>query len=113
MLKIFRICTLFAILGPVSAQTLRVQIMENPAGERPSATILLESLAGKHPVALQWDLLVPEQAIHVEENGILLGQAAVKAGKSITCSAVPGTDARTRVYRCILAGGTENVAAGP
>jgi hypothetical protein len=74
---------------------------------------MLESQPGKAPVALQWEIAVP-QAIAVQKTDIALGKAAESAQKTLTCAAsskkpiVPGT-AR---YKCILAGGQSPLANG-
>lgn len=75
-------------------------------------SMILDSPAGKAPVAMQWELSVPP-ALAVEKGDISPGKAAETAKKSLTCaptnSQIPGG---TR-YICILAGGQEPIGSGP
>ena len=65
------------------------------------------SQQGKAPVALKWEVVFPAQLMELEGGGPEIGSTAMKAGKSLQCTA------RTPyAYVCTLSGGQKPVADG-
>jgi hypothetical protein len=95
----------------LSAQSLQI-LPSPPARGETSFRIMLASPADKAPLALQWNLALPEGVVF---HGIIPGEAATSVQKSVTCSAVPleKKDDRGSQYRCLLAGGQSPVPDGP
>src|SRR5579864_5086700 len=104
--KIWSLCFVL----PLAGQTLQVRSSPVAAGQKGTATIQLQSPAGKEPQALQWDLVFAAGTIHMEAEDVVAGDDAKTAGKSVTCAKIPPRSNPN--YRCILAGGQGAVANG-
>jgi hypothetical protein len=94
-------------------QTIRIQSTSTAIGQKGTATIEIESPSNKMPLAMQWDIGLPDGAIRMEASDIVAGAAAIRASKSVTCVSVSVPDGNSGlVYRCILAGGRTPIANG-
>ena len=91
-------------------QSLEVTASAVDRGSANIFRILLKSAAGKEPTALQWELAVPAQ-ITIEVSGMVTGDAAEGAGKSLTCAAKKSEGAG-RIFACVLAGGLKAIPEG-
>jgi hypothetical protein len=103
------VLALLAVTG-AWGQSLEVTPSAVDRGSANIFRILLKSAAGKELAALQWELMVPVQ-ITIEVSGIVTGDAAEGAGKSLTCAA-KRSDEPGRIFACILAGGLKTMPAG-
>jgi hypothetical protein len=83
-----------------------------PGDARLSFAISLKSPRERMPVALQWELLLPQTLPGVSQPEVSLAAAARKAGKSVTCAGMPGEAGALRL-KCILAGGVTPITDGP
>jgi hypothetical protein len=92
-----------AILG----QDLRLSPVSGAPGERVALEVLLNSPAGKAPLALQWETVFPAQLLDPEGNRPETGAAAKDSGKSVTCAV-------RKAYSliCVLAGGQKPITNG-
>ncbi len=106
-------------LGLLLASVPEAQILRAPESSTRRETpgtfaLILDSPAGKAPLALQWDLIAPA-AIVIENSGIRVGGAAESAHKSLTCAVNPKAPAAHGAVRftCILAGGQGAIGNGP
>jgi len=103
------VIALLAVTG-AWGQSLEVTASAVDRGSANIFRILLKSAAGKEPTALQWELAVPAQ-ITIEVSGMVTGDAAERAGKSLTCAAKKSEGA-ARIFACVLAGGLKAIPAG-
>ena len=106
---------LMSIMAAVSAiygQSLHVPPSTADRKSPGEFSMILESPAGKAPVAMQWELSVPP-ALAIEKDDISLGKAAETAKKSLTCAATKSQISGGTQYVCILAGGQEPIGSGP
>jgi hypothetical protein len=105
----------FMWLVPVALYGQTLQIQPEPAADAHSGTVVvrLDSLPGKEPLALQWELEFAGLALHMDFQNLAVGDAAKTAGKSIACTLVAREKRDRFRYRCILAGGVRPIANGP
>jgi len=101
------LCTL-----PLLAQSMRVSSGAASPGRKIVIEIALDSPAGAEPLALQWEVGFPAQALTLEPNGPAAGTAAQAGGKSLTCTARKLTPA-VSTWACLLAGGRKRIGNGP
>lgn len=112
-----RFAFLFAACLPVLCQTSGGQLHTAKApgeshvtkapGESVTLEISAESQQGKAPVSLTWEVVFPVQLMELEGGAPEIGSTAIKAGKSLQCTA------RTPyAYVCTLSGGQKPVADG-
>src|SRR6476661_2795455 len=88
------------------AQALSIPPSLVTRGSSGSLLLILDSPAGKAPVALQWQFTFPP-SVSVDPAEIVAGSAAESGQKSLTCRALGNAKdaAKSAVYACILAGG--------
>lgn len=99
------------VMGSVlSSQSLHVAPSATDGKTPGLFAVLIDSPAGKAPVALQWEFSIPA-AIAVKTSDISIGKAAESAKKSITCAGKPATEEAAH-YTCILAGGQAAIGNG-
>jgi hypothetical protein len=101
------LCTL-----PLLGQNVRVSSGTASPGRKITIEIVLDSPAGKEPLAMQWEVAFPDRALMLEANGPTAGAAAQAAGKNLTCIArkkPPGVS----TWACVLAGGQKGIGNGP
>jgi hypothetical protein len=100
------------ILLPAGIWAQSLQILPSPPSQaETSFRIMLASPEAKAPVALQWDLLLPEG---VTLKDTIAGEAAEAAQKSIKCSAIPTRDkaGNGSEFRCLVIGGQKPLPDG-
>jgi len=97
--------------SPLLAQNF--QIVPSIASRGGSGTLLVTfaSPAGKQPIALQWKIALGTQVRAARED-LIVGDAAVEAGKTLTCSSAATPGQGGSIYNCILAGGKKPIANG-
>jgi hypothetical protein len=102
-----------ACLAPaLFGQTLRLSSASASRGDQITIELSLESLAGKEPLALQWETNFPVRMVSpIDEKGFKEG-AAQGAGKSLNC-AVKEKGPDNYLSRCVLAGGQKPIPNGP
>lgn len=98
---------------PVLGQTLRIESKPTAIGQRGIASIRINSSSTEKPLALQWDISIPEAAIQLDLKDIVAGDASASVGKSITCAraGAPAPDGYSW-YRCLVAGGVSVIGNG-
>lgn len=90
-----------------TGQTPAVSNVTKAPGDSVTLEISAASQQGKAPVALKWEVVFPAQLMELEGGGPEIGSTAMKAGKSLQCTA------RTPyAYVCTLSGGQKPVADG-
>ncbi len=105
-----------ALCSGVWAQSL--QILPSPPSQNRSGSgsfqIMLASPAGKQPVALQWNIRVPD-GVTVPAADIVAGTVAESSQKSVKCveNRKDNKGAAGSTYACILAGGQKDIPDGP
>jgi hypothetical protein len=105
-----RVFLLVLIPGVLAAQALQISPSTTGRGKTGSFLIRLDAPAGRGPVSLQWDLVVPKE-VTVDVLDVVPGSSAVSAEKSIACAvAAKAGDATT--YRCVLMGGVQTISNG-
>jgi hypothetical protein len=72
---------------------------------------MLASPAGKEPIALQWKIALGPEVSALPED-LFAGDAALEAGRTLTCSAAATPSQGGYIYKCILAGGRKAIANG-
>ena len=101
--------------GAASGQTLRAPpTSPDPKGQG-SFSMVLGSLPGQAPVAMQWELQVPP-AVTITVADVIVGKAAEGAGKSVACADITNKTRKDEGiirYKCILAGGIKRISEGP
>jgi hypothetical protein len=100
---------LLAVMPLASAQSLSVSSASVKQGDRGSILISLASPSDRRPIALQWDLLYPDDELAIRPDDLVTGSAALGADKALTCAAPP----KQKLYRCILVGGQKPIPDGP
>jgi hypothetical protein len=104
----------FIWLVPVALYGQTLQLQLEPAAARSGTVVVrLDSLPGKEPLSLQWELEFEGRAMSVDFQNPVVGDAAKTAGKSIGCSLVAREKRDLFRYRCVLAGGVRAIANGP
>jgi hypothetical protein len=96
---------------PLLAQKFQIVPSTAPRGGSGTLLIVFASPAGKEPVALQWKIALGTQVTTVPED-LSAGDAAVAAGKTLTCSPAAPPGQGGSIYNCILAGGRKAIANG-
>jgi hypothetical protein len=104
---------LLCLALPGIGQTLRIQSKPTAIGQKGTASIRLNSSSTEKPLALQWDISIPEAAIQLDLKDIVAGDASASVGKSITCAraGAPAPDGYSW-YRCLVAGGVSVIGNG-
>lgn len=97
--------------SPLLAQNFQIVPSIAPRGGSGSLLITFGSPAGKEPIALQWKIALGSDVIAVRED-LIAGDAALEAGKTLTCSPAAATGQVGPTYICILAGGRKAIANG-
>lgn len=103
------------IVGLLAILAVRAQTLEMPSAsvDRGSANIfriVLKTQAQRPITALQLELVIPP-GLRVAGDGIVPGDAAEAAGKSVSCSNPTETKNGT-VFVCIFAGGFKPIQTG-
>ena len=80
-------------------------------GDRAIVIISLNAKPVSAAVGLQWELSYPSVALGTDERDVMVGGAALAAGKTLTCSGI-ADDAAQYMYRCVLAGGSTPIPNG-
>ena len=80
-------------------------------GDRAIVIISLNAKPVSTAVGLQWELSYPSVALGTDERDVMVGGAALAAGKTLTCSGI-ADDAAQYMYRCVLAGGSTPIPNG-
>lgn len=112
-MTVFRLILVMTTALQAGAQTLSIGTAPASPGHNTLIAIFLESQPGKPVVAAQWDLEFPAGLLRMEIKDIGVGDAARKAGKSVTCGGRWKKTGVTYSYRCVLAGGRELIESGP
>jgi hypothetical protein len=96
---------------PLLAQNF--QIVPSIAVRGGSGTLLVTfaSPAGKEPIALQWKIALGTQVTAPRED-FIAGDAALDAGKTLTCGPAATPREGGSIYNCILAGGKKPIPNG-
>lgn len=104
---------LLCLALPGIGQTLRIQSKPTAIGQKGIASIRINSSSTEKPLALQWDISIPEAAIQLDLKDIVAGDASASVGKSVTCAraGTPAPDGYSW-YRCIVAGGVSVIGNG-
>jgi hypothetical protein len=97
--------------SPLLAQNFQIVPSTAPRGASGTLLILFASPAGREPIALQWKIALGTE-VTAAKGDLIAGDAALEAGKMLTCSPTPGSAQGTAVYNCILAGGRKAIANG-
>ena len=97
---------------PLLGQSVRVSSGAASPGRTIAIEIALNSPAATEPLALQWEVGFPAQALALETSGPAVGAAAEAAGKSLTCRARKGPPGAS-TWACLLAGGQKHIGNGP
>ena len=105
---------LIAVLAlPLSAQNLQIMSPASAAaGRKDTLDIVLLSPAGKEPVALQWEFVIPVRSLMIDQAGIQTGPVAAKAGKTIYCAGSWKHAPDLYRFKCLLAGGRDIIPNG-
>lgn len=100
---------LLLVTSPAFAQSLSVSSASVKQTQRGSILLSLASPSDRRPIALQWDLLYPDDELAIRTDDLVTGSAASEAGKVLTCAMPP----KQKLYRCILVGGQKPISDGP
>jgi hypothetical protein len=98
--------------GVLSAQVLNMQVQPSASGKDGLIFVHLANVAGKEPVALQWDFSFPE-SVQLDFMRAKVEDAAAKVHKSLRCQLLPNRQGKTQTCRCILSGGASPISTGP
>ena len=97
--------------SPLPAQNFQIVPSTAPRGGGGSLLITFASPKGKEPMALQWKVALGTEVTAAQED-LIAGDAAIEAGKTLTCSAAKTPGQAGPTYMCILAGGRKPIANG-
>jgi hypothetical protein len=91
------------------AQSLKIQSSVVRKGEAGSLHFVLDAPAASAPVALQWDLILP-QDVTTGISDLVMDGAPESVNKSLSCVDKHETPQR---YSCTIAGGNKPIPNGP
>jgi hypothetical protein len=101
-----------ARLAPEELPVLQISPAAAFRGDRAIVIISLNSKPGNASVGLQWELSYPAVSVGTDEREVVVGGAALSAGKTLTCAGIADDPARY-LYRCVVAGGSSPIPNGP
>jgi hypothetical protein len=96
---------------PLLGQSVRVSSGSGAPGAKLAIEMALDSPSGKEPLALQWEVVFPGEALKLDGTGPVAGPAAQAVGKSLTCAPKKATPGLSK-WACILAGGQKPIGNG-
>jgi hypothetical protein len=95
----------------LEAQSMNIPPSSAKPGTSGSLLLVINSPAGKAPLALQWKFTFPA-GVTVDPKDVVAGGAAESPGKSLTCNASKKPAKSAQTFSCILAGGQEPIPNG-